>query len=76
MPCYIRYSSPTRQGFVKRLHGLANEVFLSEHAGSGEMFDTREAAVAWVLHYLDARIVKNASDLSTLEPTCFIQEIR
>ena len=75
MAYYIRYSGPTQQGFVKRLHGLDNRMYLSERAGTGEAFDTREAAVAWVLHYLDAKIVRHASELSTLEPTCFIHEI-
>ena len=75
MAWFISYSSRERQGYVKRLHGLDNRVYLNEHPGSGEQFDTREAAAAWVLHYLDARIVDKASDLSTLEPTCFIHEI-
>lgn len=36
-------------------------------------FSSREAAVAWVLRYLDARIVYTAADLSFVEPTCFIE---
>lgn len=71
MAWFISYCSPTKQGYVKRLHG----VHISDHPGSDEKFDTREAAAAWVLHYIDARIVDKASDLSTLEPTCFIHEI-
>ena len=36
-------------------------------------FASREAAVAWVLRYLDARIVDTAAELSAAEPTCFVE---
>jgi hypothetical protein len=35
-------------------------------------FASREAAVAWVLHYLDARIVDTAAALLLNEPVCCI----
>jgi hypothetical protein len=36
-------------------------------------FPSREAAVAWILRYLDARIVDTGADLSALAPTCFVE---
>jgi hypothetical protein len=47
-------------------------LWVSERKMSG--FASREAAVAWILRYLDARIVPSSAELSSVEPTCCISE--
>ena len=37
---------------------------------------TREAAVAWALRYIDARIVDSAEDLTAGAPTVYIEQVR
>jgi hypothetical protein len=71
----IRLSGPKPVGFKDQpveCLGLS----MGQHANGTKGiwgFSSREAAVAWVLRYLDARIVDTAADLSFVEPTCFIE---
>ncbi len=68
----IRFSSAKEMGFVAAgsIHGRIE---------SGEVWarkwESREAAVAYVMRYIDARIVSSMDQLSQNEPTCFIEAI-
>jgi len=68
----IRFSSKNEVGFVA--NGLIRDRIESSAAWA-KKFETREAGVAWVLRYVDAKIVSSVDQLSTTEPTCFIEEI-
>jgi hypothetical protein len=76
MAWYIRYSGPTSSGFVtKEPTAYPHQPVLADSVGCDQKFPTREAAVAWVLRYVDARIVTNVSDMSAMEATCVIEEL-
>lgn len=68
----IRFSSKSEAGF---LAGGSFSTRVESSEAWARKFGSREVAVAWVIRYLDARIVSSADQLSTTEPTCFIEEI-
>jgi hypothetical protein len=68
----IRFSSAKQMGFVAS--GSIHDRIESEEAWA-RRWDSREAAVAHVMRYIDATIVSSADQLSTTSPTCFIEEL-
>ena len=68
----IRFSSAKQMGFVAA--GSIPDRIESEEVWA-RRWDSREAAVAHVIRYIDASIVSSPGQLSTTEPTCFIEEL-
>ena len=68
----IRYSSAKQLGFVAA--GSIHDRIESDESWARK-WDSREAAVAHVLRYIDALIVSSPDQLSTNGPTCFIEEL-
>ncbi len=69
----IRYSSAKSMGWWDDNSAPTGFTSMVGHA---DHFDSREQAVAFVLAHLDARIVDTAAELSTTEPTCWIEEVK
>jgi hypothetical protein len=67
----IRYSSKDEMGFVA---GGIVPSRIEAMSAWARRWDSREAAVAFVLRFIDARIVSSIDQLSTTEPTCFVEE--
>jgi hypothetical protein len=76
MTWYIHYSGPTASGFVtKKPTEYPHVPVLADSVGVDQKFPSREAAIAWVMRYVDARIVSQLSELSTMEATCVIEQL-
>lgn len=67
----IRYSSKDEAGFVAGGFVPSRIEAMSAWA---RKWDSREAAAAFVIRFIDAKIVSSADQLSVTEPTCFIEE--
>jgi len=68
----IRFSSAKQMGFVAS--GSIPNRIESEEAWA-RRWESREAAVAHVLRYIDASIVSSPDQLSINGPTCYIEEL-
>ena len=68
----IRFSSKNEVGFVAA--GSTPGRVESSDAWA-KRFDSREAAVAYVIRYIDATIVGSMGELSADGPTCYIEEL-
>lgn len=76
MTWYIHYSSPTASGFVtKTPTDYPHFPVLADGVGQDQKFTSREAAVAWVLRYVDARIVSKLSEMTSMEAFCVIEQL-
>lgn len=68
----IRFSSKDEMGFVA---GGSIPSRIEAASSWCRKWDSREAAAAFVIRFIDAKIVSSFDQMSTVEPTCFIEEM-
>jgi len=68
----IRFSSAKQMGFVAA--GSIPDRIEGDEAWA-RRWDSREAAVAHVMRFIDAQIVSSPDQLSINAPTCYIEEL-
>lgn len=68
---------PKLSGYIARgfLPDVMHDITTTVDKREAHKFASREQAAAWVLAYLDAKIVDSIEDLSLLEPSVYIERL-